>query len=347
MTQTAVEPDPAEGRRRHYGHFYGLDPLPEEGLVLVWGNCQAESLRRLVMGVPAGDPLHETGALAGLSSVRIPPAFEIQPDEVPHLRRVLAHTRVLISQPIPDDYRTMPVGTARLVEQLPPGAQVLRLPVVYDTSRFPWQVTLRHWKVARGAAERPGEDPPRVPYLDLREVARVAVQLGLARPGMSLLENPDDDAPVQVPANAVRSLAIESAERLARREAQRELMPVSDLVAADRGVGFHTANHPDNPVLRAVAARVLERLGADPADVVIPEPGRVLLGGVRTPLEEQVVSALGLEVDAREDWLIGGEPVAAAEIASEHRAWLRENPRAVQVALERFGDTLRTLQVLE
>ncbi|MGQ5586305.1 hypothetical protein ACUJ8O_07390 [Micrococcus sp. EWR3.9.1] len=46
-----------EGRRRHYGHFYGLEDLPEGDLLLVWGNCQGESYRRLLGGEP-GTPLH-------------------------------------------------------------------------------------------------------------------------------------------------------------------------------------------------------------------------------------------------------------------------------------------------
>ena len=89
-----------EGRRRHYGHFYGLEDLPEGDLLLVWGNCQGESYRRLLGGEP-GTPLHG----ADLVSVRVPPAFEAQPDEVAHLERLLPRVKALVTQPIPHDYR--------------------------------------------------------------------------------------------------------------------------------------------------------------------------------------------------------------------------------------------------
>ncbi|RUQ39467.1 hypothetical protein D8M15_12365, partial [Micrococcus sp. HSID17228] len=158
-----------EGRRRHYGHFYGLEDLPEGDLLLVWGNCQGESYRRLLGGEP-GTPLHG----ADLVSVRVPPAFEAQPDEVEHLERLLPRVKALVTQPIPHDYRGMPIGTDQLVARLPEDAAVVRIPVVYDVSRFPWQVTLRNWKFAPGAAERPGEDPPVVPYHDLRVLAEAA-----------------------------------------------------------------------------------------------------------------------------------------------------------------------------
>ena len=119
-----------EGRLRHYGHFYGLEDLPEGDLLLVWGNCQAESYRRLLGGEPGTAMLGDSG----LNTVRVPPAFEIQPDEVEHLERLLTRTRALVTQPIPQDYRGMPIGTAQLIAQLPEDAPVVRIPVVYDLS---------------------------------------------------------------------------------------------------------------------------------------------------------------------------------------------------------------------
>ncbi len=56
--------------------------------VTVVGNCQAESLRKL---------LHSTGAI---DSRRIPPVHEVGPDEMPALIDELSRTDVLVSQPI-------------------------------------------------------------------------------------------------------------------------------------------------------------------------------------------------------------------------------------------------------
>ena len=86
----AVDPgEAARGRRLHYGEFYGLRPLPPDDgrpLVVVHGNCQAESLRVLLAG--------------SLRSVRVPPVHELERDDLPHLRRTLAHASVLLSQPV-------------------------------------------------------------------------------------------------------------------------------------------------------------------------------------------------------------------------------------------------------
>ena len=59
---------PDQGRREHYGEFYGLRPLPDDGrpLLLVHGNCQAEAMRVLLAGV--GE--HRT--------VRVPPVHELE-----------------------------------------------------------------------------------------------------------------------------------------------------------------------------------------------------------------------------------------------------------------------------
>ena len=216
-----------EGRRRHYGHFYGLEDLPEGDLLLVWGNCQGESYRRLLGGEP-GTPLHG----ADLVSVRVPPAFEAQPDEVAHLERLLPRVKALVTQPIPHDYRGMPIGTDQLVARLPEDAAVVRIPVVYDVSRFPWQVTLRNWKFAPGAAERPGEDPPVVPYHDLRVLAEAAT--GRRR---------------EVAPAAIREAAAASVQALRAREEAKGTLSMADLVAAERGVGFYTVNHPTNTCL--------------------------------------------------------------------------------------------------
>ena len=56
-----------EGRRRHYGAFYGLEELPGTGRprVLVHGNCQAEALRVAL------------GTADALDTVRVPPVHEL------------------------------------------------------------------------------------------------------------------------------------------------------------------------------------------------------------------------------------------------------------------------------
>lgn len=344
-TAQTPAPDPdLEGRRRHYGHFYGLTPLPEQPLLLVWGNCQGESFRLLLGGEPGT-------VLAGgeLVSVRVPPAFELTAEEVPLLHRLVARARVLVSQPIPDDYRGMPVGTDQLAGLLPAGAELVRVPVVYCTSRFPWQTTLRHWKAAPGAAERPGEDPPLVPYHDLRTLVEAHGRLTGARVSVRETQDPDDGPRLPVDPASLRSAAEESVRMLAHREQAKGLLPVSDLVAAERGVGLHAVNHPDNPLLLAAAQRVAEEIGRRTGlglEAALPADGRTLLGGIRTPVEAQIVDALGLECAPRPAWSIGGEDVPDAVVRQTHLDWYLENPACVAAGMERFDARIRLLGML-
>lgn len=344
-TAQTPSPDPVVvGRRRHYGHFYGLTPLPEQPLLLVWGNCQGESFRLLLGGDPGAE-------LVGgeLVSVRVPPAFELTADEVPLLHRLVERARVLVSQPIPDDYRGMPVGTDQLARLLPAGADLVRVPVVYCTSRFPWQTTLRHWRAAPGAAERPGEDPPLVPYHDLRTLVEAHGRLTGAEVAVRHVENPDDGPRLPVDPASLRAAAEESVGLLEHRERVKGLLQVSDLVAAERGVGFHAVNHPDNPLLLAAAGRVaeeVERRTGLALEAALPADGRTLLGGIRTPVEAQIVEALGLEVEPRADWSIGGQAVPDAVVRQTHLDWYLENPECVAAGMERFAGRIRLLGML-
>ena len=74
---------PVDGRTLHYGEFYGVKPLPPDDgrpLAFVLGTCQSEALRVLLDSAPA----------ATLRTVRVPPVYELEDDELPHLRQLLA-----------------------------------------------------------------------------------------------------------------------------------------------------------------------------------------------------------------------------------------------------------------
>ena len=140
----AADPgEAARGRRLHYGEFYGLRPLPPDDgrpLVVVHGNCQAESLRVLLAG--------------SMRSVRMPPVHELERSDLPHLRRTLAHASGLVSQPVRPDYRELPLGTAQVTAALPPGAQTVLFPVMRYAGLFPFQAIVRS----------PVGDPPVAPF---------------------------------------------------------------------------------------------------------------------------------------------------------------------------------------
>jgi hypothetical protein len=318
----SVHQVPADaGRAEHYAEFYGLRELPGPEVLGVLGNCQSEALRQLISSGPASPVVPP--------SVRIPPVFELTDEDLPHLRRLLSRTSVLVAQPVRDGYRGMPLGTDQLAAHLPAGGTTVRVPVLYDSSLFPWMVTIRH-------PRRPDEDPPVVPYHDLRTLAEAAAELD---GGARAVEEP---AGIRLPLapERIRRLAEASLDRLRERERAHRTLSVADRVAALAVPAFHTLNHPANEVLALLASEVRAHLGAD-ASVVVPD--RTLLGDVLAPLEPQVLAALELTGPSRADWTVGGEQLSDAQVRAAHLDWYRANPEAVRAGVERHGQLLADL----
>jgi hypothetical protein len=304
----AITADP--GRARHYGQFYGLEPLPggDRPLLVVHGNCQAESLRQLLQDAPG----------APWSSVRIPPVHELAADEVPLLHRLLEQADVVLTQPISDDYHDLPVGAGQ-VEQTAARARTVVWPVIFYSGLHPWQIV--HQDAEEG-------DPPLVPYHDARTVLRAA---GGPSPRSA--------------SKAALDVSAWSIAELRRRERAAGAVPVSDLVLEAGAGAMRTVNHPANRVLVALARRVEEVLGLAAAAV---DPGRRLLDAVHTPVEAEVLDGLGLDPSAaRESWLIAGDSVTDAEVAATQLAWLRDRPRVLDDIVRRHRTQLALVSELE
>jgi hypothetical protein len=287
-----------DGRRAHYGGFYG--PPPDGAVGLVHGNCQAEALR----------------VLLGPGFVRIPPVHELTAADLPHLHRLLTRCTMLVSQPVRDGYRDLPLGTAELTARLPGGARVVRVPVVRYTGLHPYAAIVRH-------PDDMALVPPVVAYHDLRTLAAAAGRPPAGPPG----------------ADVVREIARSSVAELARRERATDV-GVSDLLLGLGAAAAHTLNHPGNPVLIALARRVQEALGL-PVDAA--EPGRDLLGGVRAPLSAEVVAALGLDDAPRPDWSVDGTRVDDATVRGAQLAWYATHPQWVAAGLDRHRERMELL----
>ncbi|SOC57984.1 WcbI family polysaccharide biosynthesis putative acetyltransferase [Ornithinimicrobium cerasi] len=297
-----------DGRRRHYGAFYGLEELPsgERPRLAVLGNCQAEALRVAVATSEAVD------------SVRMPPVHELTEPDLPHLERVLAWADVVAGQRVSDGYRGLSIGTAQVRARLRPDARFVPLPNYFSTVLYPEQVLVRH--------EDEGVlDPPVVPYHDVRRLGRAAGWSG----------------PDELPAEAVRDNAAASLAELERREEDQGSLRISDVV---RGVGAAagwTVDHPGNPVLLALAQRVVdEAVGPGRA---VHDPGRTLLGSVLSPLRAEVLDALGLDGRPRPGWVVDGKEMSDEEVAEAHLAFYADHPRVVEVGIEKKGEVLRRL----
>lgn len=225
-------------RDLHYAGFYGLAPLPDGPLLLVHGNCQAESLRVLL---EAPDVV----------AVRVPPVHELVADDVDHLLRLLADAAVVVTQPVREGYHGLPLGTSEVLAAAS-RARAVVVPVVRHHLLHPFQGLVR----VEGAG-----DPPLVPYHDLRTLA-----LATGRPAPRPTET------------ALREVGRRSLEEVRRRQHRHGTVPVDDLLLAAGAGAAHTVNHPGNAVLVGLARRVQERLGlevtaVDPGRTLL---GRVL-----------------------------------------------------------------------
>jgi len=297
-SRTGVAPDASAvlARERHYSEFFGHAPLPERfGVIL--GNCQAESLR-LVIDAPE----HRF--------VRVPPVFEMDAGETARLHEVVGAADIVVSQPIRDDYRGLPLGTQQIAAITT--ARMLTVPPVRFAGLHPFQAAIRVPGVEG--------DPPVVAYHDIRTLAAAA---GI--PVVSVL-GPD----------AVRSVGRSSIETLRERERRADVR-VSDLFDTVTADHARTVNHPGNAVWLPLGARVLEMLGFAGET---PDPGRPLLDAVQAPLAPEVVDAWSLADHPRAHWLVEGVEIDDAEVRAAHAAWYAAHPEFVDAAVQRLAPLL-------
>ncbi|MBL0749480.1 WcbI family polysaccharide biosynthesis putative acetyltransferase [Nocardioides baculatus] len=282
-------------------------------LLVVVGNCQAESYRLLL---DAGD----------VRTQRIPALHELTPADVPPLLELLARTDLLVSQPTVDDYRGLPVGTRQLHAVLPPGARTALVPSLRYSGLHPF-----HLLVHPPGLDRP--DPPLVPYHDVRTVLAAD-----ERRGRTARE------PVRLTTEAVRAVAAASVAELARREELHGTVVVSDLFERPTADAMRTINHPGNAVLVPATARLRTALGLEPRP---PGVDRPLLASIHAPLLPEVVAAHGLDAAPTHDWTIDGRTVTSEEVAATHREWYARRPEMLDAALERAAPVVEEVRAAE
>ncbi|WP_198673427.1 MULTISPECIES: WcbI family polysaccharide biosynthesis putative acetyltransferase [Kocuria] len=314
-----------DGRRAHYGDFYGWDRggVRQMGdpqgnhrpLLMVVGNCQAESLRIV---------LESTG---GVNSIRVPPVFEWTAEDLHIVNLILPHLDALVMQPVRNDYRGLACGTEQLEARLRPGASSVRFPVLRYSGLHPFHVIVRD-------PEDPSLNPPLVPYHDLRTV--IAAHLGMRVP-----------TEVEVDVGALQKGARESLGQLQRREQSHGTVVVSDELM--KHPHWHTINHPDNSTLILLAQRVVETLLISG---LIDAPGRELLGSLEAPVDPAVAQALNapLRPDASTDWRLGPNDDAprltVAQVAEAQLDFYRARPHLVAQAMQRHEERIHILGLL-
>lgn len=275
----------------------------------VVGNCQAESTRRLLMS---------TGAF---ESERIKPVHELERDDMDWFTDLLSRTDVLVTQPIRDDYRGLPVGTRQMREHLPRTARHITVPVLRFDGLMPYHAIIRN-------PASMSENPPVVPYHDLRILTAVA--RGHAEPTKT---QPSDDA--------LRRAAAMSIEQTRIRERAYDTVVVSDYL--ETTPVWHTINHPDNATLAHMAQQILGELGSDKQPQM---PDYEMLGGLQAPVDMQSASALGVEVH-RDEWTDRTLGVIDQRLITEgHVDYYRSRPDVVAHGLKRHAERIENLGLM-
>lgn len=299
-------------REQHYGEFYGLRPLPPPDgrvVIVVFGNCQAESLRVLLDASPA------------VVGVRLPPVFELTAADLPHLAKVLRRADLLLAQPVRDDYAGLALGTRQIASWLRPEARLVRWPVIRWTGLHPFQGIVRD-------PRHPSNEPPLVPYHDLRTLSWAA--------------SGRDPWADDVSDRALHEVAALSLAELERRQSRDCDVGVADLLAAPQDGDLLTLNHPGNRLLIELARRIQAALDLP---VEAADPGRVLLRAVIAPVPARIRGLWGLDghTAADDDWTLGEKVLPAAQVHRVQHDWYRQHPWVVEAGLRRHLTTMRIL----
>ena len=275
-------------------------------LCVVVGNCQAESTRKLLMSTG-----HFTGE-------RIKPVHELEAVDMGWFLDLVRRADVLVTQPIRDGYRGLPVGTRELRALLDDDARHVTVPVLRFDGLMPYQAIIRD-------PDDPSLNPPVVPYHDLRTLVAAAGVASSAAP------SPD----------AYRRAAAMSVEQIRRRERAHGAVVVSDYL--ETNPVWHTVNHPDNATLTFMAQRVLDALGlkGEPQP-----PDYEMLGGLDAPVDPDAAAALGVSVEGRDVWRDRATGVIDAdEIRAAQLEFYRERPALVRHGLERHAERIANLEL--
>jgi hypothetical protein len=293
-------------------------------IALVYGNCQAEALRQILLTHPAFAERYHLP--------RIPRVNDITPQVLAHIERRLPEVEVLITQEIEPGHRGMGLGTEELAARLPGSATVLRYPVAHFEGGFPFQVY-----VDRGDQPRLAVSPPVTDYHDLRMLYAASRGWDLG----TTLRRLDE---LQLDPQWVR----DNAERSLKDVSSGEAACTARLAAFIRQhptTSFLTINHPANGLVTEVARQLLTRLGHRDADLVLGSR-QTCFDGLVTPLEPQIVRALGGEpgADPHGEWVVWSRTYSRAEVIGAYLALYAGDPGLVAEGLRQHAERLRTLE---
>lgn len=309
---------------RHLGRIALSGRSGGRPIAVVYGNCQAEPLRAALRRSPTFE--------ASYQAVRVPPVHEIRSGQCKALAALMGRCELLITQPVREAYRALPIGSQEMMAQLPRQCRVVQIPVLYYEGLHPYQVYI-------STGGELSEPAPRTGYHDLRTLAAAAA-------GQEDVTTEDALSKRLSLAAAFREIARTSQAQLAERERSLDVA-ISDLLEPSSDVhdrSFLTVNHPSNALIDALADRVLTSIQLGPA----VHPPRVEdLGAVSAPVDSDVAEMLAL-TNARvgTDWSLRGTCVPERELFKEHLDWYAQNRHVVDAGVAQHRVRLHKLGLL-
>ncbi|GAB6900434.1 WcbI family polysaccharide biosynthesis putative acetyltransferase [Kineosporia succinea] len=292
-------------------------------IALVFGNCQAEALRRVLVTHP--------GFAERYQLLRIPAVHEISAKELELIEARLPEVEVFIAQNVKPGYRGMALGTTELAQKLPSTARTLGYPVAYFEGPFPFHVYVNREGTAINASA------PITEYHDLRHLYAASKGWNATTTLRKLDELVLD--PDWVRSNAERSLG-----ELAKRESELTAR-LTPIIAEHPTTSFRTLNHPVNGLVTQVARQLLTQLGYADADRVL-DSRQFYLDHTSAPLEPQIVRALGGEPDAdtRGEWITPEGTFSRSDVVTAHLAFYADEPGLVEIGVRKHAERLRVLE---
>lgn len=197
--------------------------------VLVYGNCQAGPLGRLL-----------ERAAPQLEVVRVAPVHTIQPADYEATRDLFRTADVVLSQPIGASFGTVSLDSLKADAGK---CEWVTYPSIYFSGTFPYLQYLR----------RPSGLPVRGPLGDYHDT-RILRSFELGLDEVNCLKELEAEDPVRCDLHFKNALAESS-----RREASLDIKimeTLAELLLVERC--FHTFNHPSNKVMWQVVCRFLE-----------------------------------------------------------------------------------------
>ncbi|WP_159083706.1 WcbI family polysaccharide biosynthesis putative acetyltransferase [Nocardioides terrigena] len=311
-----MDPRQALKQWKSVAQMYAAGRRGEKRLVVIHGNCQAEALRHMLSLAPAFRERYV--------ATPVPPVHMITRSQLRPLMDVVRRTDVFITQPIRDNLRGMPIGTAQVAHYLPSRARTITFPSMYFDGFHPYQVTVH----------APGADlstaAPLTDYHDLR-LMHAAAENWDARTTQAWLDGHSADEAY------VRAVYSGSMQTLEDREEPLDTK-VTPGIREHGGRSFFTLNHPSNLIVGGVAAQVLTSLGLS---TEMDPPRREYLDSLQAPVDSSVLAALRLpDFGGTSDWRVRGQQVDQPRITQTHLAWYTEHPQILESGLAKHLDRM-------